>query len=82
MVFTTLVSYDEPSAADGGVLGLPERVFAALRERFPRGMSKWLDSKPLPVGGASKDRGARVCGPGGASGGPPGGTGCTPWWTG
>ena len=42
-----------------GVLTLLGQAFEALRERFPRGASKWLDSKPLPVGGASKDRDAR-----------------------
>jgi hypothetical protein len=43
-----------------GVLALLARAEAALRDRFPRGGSKWLDSKPLPVGGASKDRDARA----------------------
>lgn len=43
-----------------GVLSLLARAEAALRDLFPRGLSKWLDAKPLPVGGASKDRDARA----------------------
>jgi hypothetical protein len=43
-----------------GVLALLARAQAALRDRLGRGASKWLDSKPLVVGGASKDRDARA----------------------
>lgn len=43
-----------------GVLSLLARAEAQLRELFPRGPSKWIDAKPLPVGGASKDRDARA----------------------
>jgi hypothetical protein len=44
-----------------GVCTLLEQAQAALRERFACGPSKWLDARPLPVGGASKDPDAR-CG--------------------
>lgn len=43
-----------------GVLMLLSRCEAQLRDLLPRGPSKWLDAKPLPVGGASKDRDARA----------------------
>jgi hypothetical protein len=43
-----------------GVLSLLARAEAGLRDLFPRGLSKWVDAKPLPVGGASKDRDARA----------------------
>jgi hypothetical protein len=43
-----------------GVLSLLARCEAQLRDLLPRGPSKWLDAKPLPVGGASKDRDARA----------------------
>jgi hypothetical protein len=43
-----------------GVLSLLARCEAALRDLFPRGPSRWMDAKPLPVGGASKDRDARA----------------------
>jgi hypothetical protein len=43
-----------------GVLGLLSRCEAELRDLLPRGPSEWLDAKPLPVGGASKDRDARA----------------------
>lgn len=43
-----------------GVLSLLARCEAELRDLLPRGPSKWLDAKPLPVGGASKDREARA----------------------
>ena len=42
------------------VLSLLARCEASLRDLLPRGPSKWLDAKPLPVGGASKDRDARA----------------------
>jgi len=40
------------------VLALLERAYAALREALPAGMLKFIDAKPLPVGGCSKDRDA------------------------
>jgi hypothetical protein len=43
-----------------GVLSLAARCEARLRDLFPRGPSEWLDAKPLPVGGSSKDRDARA----------------------
>ena len=43
-----------------GVQSLLARAEASLRDLFPRGPSKWVDAKPLPVGGASKDRDARA----------------------
>jgi hypothetical protein len=38
-----------------GVLQLLELAFAELREQLPCGMLKFIDAKPLPVGGCSKD---------------------------
>ena len=43
-----------------GVLTLLTQAESALRERLPRSVSKWIDAKPLPVGGASTDRDARA----------------------
>src|SRR4051812_4727620 len=37
------------------VLALLERTYNALREQLPCGMLKFIDAKPLPVGGCSKD---------------------------
>jgi hypothetical protein len=58
---TTVAIDDEHPAADR------RRAVAAgpgpggpARDRFPRGASKWIDSKPLVVGGASKGRDARA----------------------
>jgi hypothetical protein len=42
-----------------GVLRLLAEAEAALRDLFPRGLLKFADAKPLPVGGASKDPEAR-----------------------
>jgi hypothetical protein len=42
-----------------GVLTLLEQARSALRQRFPDGIFKWIDGKPLPVGFYSKDRDAR-----------------------
>lgn len=41
------------------VAQLLERTYTALREELPCGMVKYIDAKPLPVGGCSKDRDAR-----------------------
>lgn len=45
------------------VLGLIERAQAWLRDQLPTRVFKWIDAKPLPVGGASKDPDAK-CGRG------------------
>jgi len=41
-----------------GVLQLLELAFGVLREELPSGMLKFIDAKPLPVGGCTKDRDA------------------------
>ena len=38
---------------------LLNRVESHLRRRFPPTVCKWIDAKPLPIGGASRDRDAR-----------------------
>jgi hypothetical protein len=38
---------------------LLERLYRATRDRLPRGVLKYVDGKPLPVGGCSKDPDAR-----------------------
>lgn len=41
-----------------GSLGVQEllgRIFGVMREQLPSGMLKFIDAKPLPVGGCSKD---------------------------
>lgn len=43
----------------GAVLQLLEQLYAALRDQLPRSPLKFVDGKPLPVGGCSKDRDAR-----------------------
>jgi hypothetical protein len=43
-----------------GVRHLLELVEARFVSLFPRGLCYWIDSKALPVGGASKDRDAKV----------------------
>ncbi len=35
------------------------RLYAALRDQLPRSLLKFVDGKPLPVGGCSKDRDAK-----------------------
>lgn len=42
------------------VLHLLEQVYSQIRDWFPRSLCKWIDGKPLPVGGASKDRDAKL----------------------
>jgi hypothetical protein len=43
-----------------GVLLLLEQAQNFLRQRLPKRLFKWIDAKPLPVGGASKDRDAKA----------------------
>jgi hypothetical protein len=43
-----------------GVQALIEQAQAYLRDRLPRSPLKFVDAKPLPVGGCSKDRDAKV----------------------
>lgn len=43
-----------------GVRHLLERLEAEAISWFPHSIRYWIDSKPLPVGGASKDREARI----------------------
>jgi len=43
-----------------GVQLLVEQARSLLRDRLPAGALKLLDAKPLPVGGCSKDRDAKV----------------------
>jgi hypothetical protein len=43
-----------------GVRRLLELAEAAAVGWFPRGICYWIDSKPLPVGGVSRDRDAKV----------------------
>jgi Transposase DDE domain len=43
-----------------GVLLLLEQAQDFLRRRLPRRVFKWIDAKPLPVGGGSKDRDAKA----------------------
>jgi Transposase DDE domain len=38
-----------------GVQQLLERAFGSLRDQLPSGLLKFIDAKPLPVGGCSKD---------------------------
>jgi hypothetical protein len=40
------------------VLALLERCYRAMRDSLPSGMIKYIDAKPLPVGGCSKDKDA------------------------
>ena len=42
-----------------GVQQVLAQMLPALRERLPSGWIKYLDGKPLPVGGCSKDRDAK-----------------------
>lgn len=42
-----------------GVQLLLEQAQNYLRQQLPRRVFKWIDAKPLPVGGGSKDRDAR-----------------------
>lgn len=43
-----------------GVLLLLEQAQNYLRQQLPRRVFKWIDAKPLPVGGGSKDRDAKA----------------------
>ncbi len=43
-----------------GVLLLLEQAQNYLRQRLPKRVFKWIDAKPLPVGGGSKDRDAKA----------------------
>ena len=40
------------------VMDLLQRAFDRLRENLPKGLLKFIDAKPLPVGGCSKDQDA------------------------